>query len=69
MLRAVVSVIDIVGLYLLFNSKRLVSVTGDIEVKIIAIGLGWAAAELLTSHFLSIISQGWSNEMKIEFLV
>lgn len=67
-MRAVVSTIDIIGLYFLFNSKRLVSVMGDIDIKIISIGLGWAFAEMLTSNLLDIIFQGWSNEMKIEYL-
>ncbi len=68
-LRAVVSTIDIVGLYMLFNSKRLIYIMGDIEIKIISVGLGWAFADLLTSNFLDIIFQGWSNEMKLEYLV
>ncbi len=68
-LRAVVSTIDIIGLYMLFNSKRLIYIMGDIEIKIISVGLGWAFADLLTSNFLDIIFQGWSNEMKLEYLV
>lgn len=67
-LRAVVSTIDIVGLYFLFNSKRLIYIMGDNDIKIISVGLGWAFAELLTSNFLDIIFQGWSNEMKIEYI-
>ena len=67
-LKAMVSTVDIVGLYLLFNSKKFITVMGDIEIKIISIGLGWAAAELATTHFLDIIFQGWSNEMKLEYL-
>lgn len=54
-LRAVVSTIDIVGLYFLFNSKRLIYIMGDNDIKIISVGLGWAFAELLTSNFLDII--------------
>ena len=53
--RALVSMIDVVGLYYVFEGKRLISVMGDIEVKIISAGLGWAFAELLTSNFLDII--------------
>ncbi len=68
-LRALVSVIDIAGLYLLFNAKKLVNVMGDIEVKLVSIGLGWAAAELLTTHFVNIIFQSWSIEMKTEYIV
>lgn len=68
-LKAIVSCVDIVGLYFLFNAKKLINILGDIEVKILAIGLGWAGAELLTSHFLDIIFQSWSNEMKMEYLI
>jgi hypothetical protein len=53
--RALVSIVDVVGLYLILNGKRLITVMGDIEVKIISVGLGWAFSELLTSHFLDII--------------
>ena len=67
-LKAVVSVVDLIGLYLLFNAKRLISVMGDIEFKILSVGLGWASAELLTCNFLDIIFQGWSNEMKVEYI-
>lgn len=54
-LRAFVSVIDIIGLYLVINGKRLSNVMGDIDVKLVAVGLGWAAAELASTHFLDII--------------
>ena len=54
-LRALVSIIDVAGLYFVLNAKRLVTIMGDIDIKILAIGLGWAAAELLTSNFLDII--------------
>jgi hypothetical protein len=64
----VIGVIDIVGLYILFNGKRLVNVLGDIDIKIMSIGLGWAFAELLTGNFINIILQGWANEMKSEYL-
>ena len=46
---------DVVGLYFVLNAKRLVNVMGDIEVKILSVGLGWAAAELLTTNFIDII--------------
>ena len=68
-LKALVGLLDVVGLYILFNAKRLITIVGDIEIKIIAIGLGWAGAELLTSNFMDIIFQGWANEMKTEYLV
>lgn len=68
-LRALVSMIDVVGLYMVIDAKRLVNVMGDNDVKLLAIGLGWSAAELLTSHFLDIIFQGWSNELKMEYIV
>jgi hypothetical protein len=51
----VIGVLDIVGLYILFNGKRLVNVLGDIDIKILAIGLGWAFAELLTGNFINIV--------------
>lgn len=54
-LKALVSVIDVVGLYLVLNAKRLVTIMGDIEIKILAVSLGWAAAELISTHFLDII--------------
>ena len=69
LLKAVVGMVDLIGLYILFNSKRLVNILGDIDVKIMAIGLGWAAAELLSHNFLNIFFQAWSNEMKTEYIV
>ena len=54
-LKGLVSMVDIFGLYLLFNAKKLIAIGGEIEIKVIAIGLGWAAAELATSNFLDII--------------
>ncbi len=69
MLKGIVSVVDVVGLYFLFNAKRLINVMGDIDIKILSIGLGWAAAELLTTHFLDIILQSWSNEMKMSYVL
>ena len=54
-LKAVVSASDVIGLFLVFNAKRLINVLGDIEVKILSVGLGWATAELVTTHFLDII--------------
>lgn len=68
-LKGVVSCIDVVGLYFLFNAKRLINVMGDIDIKILSVGLGWAAAELLTTNFLDIILQAWSNEMKMEYVI
>ena len=42
---------------------------GDLEVKVLSVGLGWAAADLATSNLLDIIfQQGWSNELKPEYL-
>jgi hypothetical protein len=61
-------VIDVVGLYLIFNAKNLITIAGDTFYKILAVGLGWAGAELLTSNFISIVLQGWSNEMKAEYI-
>jgi hypothetical protein len=55
MLKAIIGVVDIVGLYILFNGKRLVNVLGDIDIKILSIGLGWAFAELITGNFVDII--------------
>lgn len=45
------------------------AIVSDINIKILAIGLGYAAAELVTTNFLDIIFQGWANEMKTEYLV
>ncbi|CDW73298.1 UNKNOWN [Stylonychia lemnae] len=68
-LRALVSCVDIVGLYFVLNAKRLMTIMGDLDVKIVAVGLGWSAAELVTSNFLDIIFQSWSNEMKSEYIM
>ena len=68
-LRALVSCVDIVGLYFVFQGKRLQTIMGDVDVKIVAVGLGWSAAELATSNFLDIIFQSWSNEMKVEYIM
>ena len=54
-LKALVGAVDIVGLYLLLNAKRLITIMGDYHIKILAIGLGWAGAELLTSNFINIV--------------
>jgi hypothetical protein len=67
-LKAVVGIVDVIGLYIVFNAKRMITVLGDINVKIMAIGLGWAAADILSSNFIDIIFQAWSNEMKPEFI-
>ena len=48
-LRALVSVIDVYGLYYIINDKKLITIMGDIEVKILSVGLGWAFSELLTT--------------------
>ena len=50
-----VGLIDVVGLYIIFNAKKLINVMGDTHIKILAIGLGWAAAELMAGNFLNII--------------
>jgi len=68
-LRALVSCVDIAGLYYVFNGKRLMNIMGDVDVKIVAVGLGWSAAELLSSNFLDIIFQSWSNELKVEYIM
>lgn len=68
MLRALVSMIDLVGLYYVINAKKLFTVMGDIDIRLISIGLGWAAAELVSTHFLDVIFQGWSNELKMEYI-
>jgi hypothetical protein len=68
-LKCLVNVVDVVGLYFVLNAKRMTNVMGDIENKILSIGLGWAAAELATTHFIDIIFQAWSNEAKIEYLL
>jgi cellobiose-specific phosphotransferase system component IIC len=62
-------VVDLGGLFLVLGGKRLASVMGDVSVKILGVALGWAAAELLASNFVSIILQGWSNELKTEYIV
>lgn len=61
--------IDLVGLYILFNWKKLITVMGDIDIKILGVGLGWAAADLATNNFLYIVFQSWSYEFKNEYLV
>lgn len=68
-LKAFISMLDLVGLYYVINAKKLFTVMGDIDIRLIAIGLGWAAAELVTSHFLDVIMQGWSNEFKTEYII
>ena len=61
--------IDLVGLYYLINSKKLFTVMGDVDIRLISIGLGWAAAEIFASNFLNVIFQGWTNELKTEFII
>jgi hypothetical protein len=68
-MKALVGVLDVIGLYFVLNAKRMISIMGDIHIKILAVGLGWAAAEILTSNFISIVLQGWSNEMKTEYFI
>ena len=68
-LRALVSVIDVYGLYYIINDKKLINIMGDIEVKILSVGLGWAFSELLTTQLLDIIFQAWSNEFKTQFII
>eukprot|EP00347_Sterkiella_histriomuscorum_P010744 403375086 len=68
-LKALVSMIDLVGLYYIINAKKLFTVMGDIDIRLISIGLGWAAAELVTTHLLDVVFQGWSNEFKVEYLI
>ncbi len=54
-LKGIVGLLDIVGLYILFTSKRLLYVMSDIDIKILSIGLGWAAADIVTSNIIDII--------------
>ena len=54
-LKALVGVLDVVGFYILFSSKKMINILGDIDIKILSIGLGWAAAELVTTNFIDII--------------
>ena len=64
-----IGLLDVVGLYILFNWKKLITVMGDIDIKILGVGLGWAAADLATNNLLYIIFQAWSYEFKNEYLV
>ena len=54
-LKAVVGAVDVAGLYYLLNSKKWLTVMGDIHVKILSVALGWALAESITTNLLSII--------------
>ena len=54
-LKCVIDVVDLFGLYYLLNQKKLVSVSGEPYLKILAVSIGWAAAELLFSNLLNII--------------
>lgn len=65
----IVGILDVIGLYILFSQKKLFTVMGDIDIKILGVGLGWAAADLATNNFLYIIGQSWSYEFKHEYLV
>lgn len=68
-LKGIIGLCDVIGLYILFDSKKMISFIGEADIKIMAIGLGWAAAELFTNNFVNIILQGWANEMKVEYLI
>ena len=64
-----ISVIDVVGLYLVFRGKNLLAMAGDLDIKILSVALGWAAADLASTHLVDIIFvQGWSNAMKMEYI-
>ncbi len=67
--KALISVIDVYGLYYILNDKKLITVMGEIQVKILSVALGWAFAELLTTQFLDIIFQAWSNEFKTIYVI
>lgn len=54
-LRSVVSTVDIAGLYFVLGGKRLLAIAGDLEVKILAVALGWATAELASTHLIDIV--------------
>jgi len=61
--------IDLIGLYYVINAKKLFTVMGDIDIRLISVGLGWAGADLVTTNFLNVIFQGWSNELKAEYII
>lgn len=53
-LNGIVGLVDVVGLYIILSQKRLI-ISPNQNVKILAIAIGWTAAELLTTNLLSII--------------
>jgi hypothetical protein len=55
MLRGLVNMLDLVGLYYVINAKKLFTVMGDIDIRLLSIGLGWAGADIITGHFLNVI--------------
>ena len=62
--------VDMVGLYFVFSDKKMLAVAGDIDVKVLSVGLGWATAELATTYLVDIIfQQGWANGLKMEYIV
>lgn len=61
--------IDLAGIYYVLNSKQIFTVMGDSNIKVLAVGLGWAAADSITNNFLSVVFQGWANEFKSEFII
>jgi hypothetical protein len=65
----VVGLLDVVGLYVIFNWKKLFTVMGDIDIKILGVGLGWAAADLAFNNFFYAIGQTWAYEFKNEYLI
>jgi len=67
-LKAVVGLFDLVGLYFLLSAKKLISVS-ELRIKLLAVGLGWAAADLAIHNFMYVVLQMWANEIKSEFLV
>lgn len=54
-LLGLVGLLDVVGLYILFNQKKLIVVMGDNDIKILGVGLGWAAGDLVANNLLYCI--------------
>ena len=54
-LKAMVGVVDLVGFYYILNQKKWVTMTGEPHLKVLAVSLGWAAADLLSGNLLKIL--------------
>ncbi len=53
-LKGVIGVVDIVGLYIILNSKKFIGIS-DPLVKTLAVGLGWGCAEIMSNNLMYII--------------